>query len=61
MSESPNRCKVVTAPVINNVYMDLNPPHIEESYVVARNAAGKVIWHKQLEQRKKPPRTCGLH
>jgi hypothetical protein len=51
---------VVTAPVIDNVYMDVHPPLIAESHIVARNAAGKVVWHKQLEAGKKPLRSCGL-
>jgi hypothetical protein len=59
----------VTVPVINNVYIDvLKPvdgvrnPATREDYIVARDAQGKVVWHKQLLQF--PPHaavpSCGL-
>jgi hypothetical protein len=54
-------CHVVdTAPVINNVYMDVHPPLVAESYIVARDAAGQVIWHEKLRGGRKPVRACGF-
>jgi hypothetical protein len=54
-------CHVVdTAPVINNVYMDVHPPQVPVSYIVARNAAGKIVWHEKLRGGKKPLHACGL-
>jgi len=46
---------VATVPVINNVYIDVLKPMapkvgliIGEPYIVARDASGKVVWHKPV-------------
>jgi hypothetical protein len=36
---------VVTVPVIDNVYIDANPPKVAEAFLVALDADGNVIWH----------------
>jgi hypothetical protein len=39
-------CHVVaTVPVIDNVYIDANPPKVAEAFLVARDADGNVLWH----------------
>jgi len=60
---------VVTVPVINNVYIDAQPPQVAAAFLVARDARGKVIWHSwQLENQythvplkpEKAPQHCGF-
>jgi len=60
---------VVTVPVIGNVYMDAHPPKVADAFLVARDAAGKVIWHSwplnpgpyvRTPLDPKLPRNCGL-
>jgi hypothetical protein len=62
---------VVTVPVINNVFIYANAPNVAESFMVARNASGKVIWHSapldppdafvRTPLDRKLPRDCGFH
>lgn len=62
---------VVTVPVIDNVFIDANAPNIAESFMVARNAGGKIIWHSapldppgsfvRTPLERKLPRDCGFH
>lgn len=60
---------VVTVPVINNVYIDAQPPQVATAFLVARDARGKIIWHSwQLEngfthvplKHGAAPRHCGF-
>jgi hypothetical protein len=60
---------VVTVPVIDNVYIDAQPPQVSAAFLVARNAGGKIIWHSgQLENEfthvplepEAAPRHCGF-
>lgn len=60
---------VVTVPVVNNVYIDAQPPQVPAAFLVARNAGGKVVWHSwQLEnqythvplERTAAPPHCGF-
>jgi len=61
----------LTVPVIDNVFIDANAPHVAESFMVARNASGKVIWHSapldppgafvRTPLDRKVPRDCGFH
>jgi len=61
---------VVTVPVIDNAFIDANPLHVAESFLVARNANGKVIWHSapldppnayvRTPLDRKVPRECGF-
>lgn len=49
---------VVTVPVINNVYIDAQPPQVAAAFLVARDASGKIIWHSW--QLGAAPRHCGF-
>jgi hypothetical protein len=49
---------VATAPVVNNVYIDVLKPMTGEDYIVAREAGGKVVWHERLGNAGAP--SCGL-
>jgi hypothetical protein len=60
---------VVTVPVVADVYIDAQPPRVAETYLVARDASGRVIWRSsRLDQNpfmrtpldRKVPRNCGL-
>jgi hypothetical protein len=60
---------VVTVPVIDNVYIDAQPPQVPAAFLVARNADGKIVWHSwQLEnqythvplERNAAPQHCGF-
>jgi hypothetical protein len=60
---------VVTVPVVNDVYIDAHPPKVAETFMVARDHNGKVIWHSsRLDQNpfrrtpldRKVTRNCGL-
>lgn len=51
---------VVTVPVIDNVYIAAKPPVTAESYIVARDARGNVLWDTAVAPGMKLP-SCGLH
>jgi hypothetical protein len=54
---------VVTAPVIDNVYIADNLPQVPEAQVVARDARGNVVWHQAVGagvEPAPPAPGCGL-
>jgi hypothetical protein len=54
---------VVTAPVIDNVYLADNLPLVPEAQVVARDAGGHVVWHQAVGAGVEPAPAapaCGL-
>jgi hypothetical protein len=57
-------CHVVaTAPVIDNVYLADNLPSVPEAQIVARDAAGRVVWHQAVGAAVQPApsaKSCGL-
>lgn len=63
---SQSDCRpIFTVPVIDNVYIDADPPSISWAFLVARDASGKVIWHSAPSYGSLPsdpnvPRDCGL-
>ncbi|HJU35952.1 MAG TPA: hypothetical protein VJ716_00850 [Gaiellaceae bacterium] len=50
---------IVTVPVIDNVYVDTHMPVAQESWIVARDASGKAVWHESAAKGEKMP-SCGL-
>jgi RNA polymerase sigma factor (sigma-70 family) len=59
MLAGPDCHPVATVPVINNVYIDVLKPITGEDYIVAREAGGKVVWHKGVNGGPNVP-SCGL-
>jgi hypothetical protein len=55
----PDCHRVATAPVLDNVYIDVLKPMTDEDYIVAREANGKVVWHEGVNGGAKVP-SCGL-
>jgi hypothetical protein len=55
----PDCHPVATAPVINNVYIDVLKPMSGEDYIVAREASGRVVWHEAVNEGPNVP-SCGL-
>jgi hypothetical protein len=51
---------VVTAPVIDNVYVATKLPLTAEAFIVARDANGKAIWQRLVSTRAKQG-ACGLN
>jgi hypothetical protein len=54
---------VVTAPVIDNVYLADDLPEVPEAQVVARDAGGNVVWHQAVGAgvgRAPSAPSCGL-
>jgi hypothetical protein len=50
---------VVTAPVIDNVYVATKLPMTAEAFIVARDASGKAVWQRLLSPEAKG--ACGLN
>ena len=50
---------IVTAPVIDNVYIDMHMPVARESWIVARGANGNAVWHQSTAKGVTMP-DCGL-
>ena len=53
--------------MIDNVYVDANPPKVAEAFLVALDGDGKVIWHSARLGGDVPtpldptaPRNCGF-
>ena len=54
---------VVTAPVVDNVFLAHNLPYVPEAQIVARNLDGSVVWHQAVGaavQPAPPSKSCGL-